>query len=41
MAVHAEYTLRSPSIFEILDFLLAVPTLEAFCTKGLISGKNG
>ena len=37
IALQAEYTLRSPSIAETLDCLLAVPTLEACCAKGLIT----
>ena len=41
MTFHAEYSLRSPSIFEILNLLFAIPTLEACCAKGLISRKNG
>ena len=41
MAIHAEYTLRSLSVFEIFDLVLTIPTFEACCAKGLISGKNG
>lgn len=41
MTFHAEYTLRSSSVFEVLDLLFAVPALEACCAKGLVPGENG
>ena len=37
MTFHTEYPLRSPGIFEILNLLLAVPTLETGRAKGLIA----
>lgn len=41
MAAHAEDSLRSPRISEVLYLALAIPTAETCCTKGLVTGKNG
>ena len=41
MAVHTEYSLRGPSISEILNLPLTISTLEAVGAKCLIAGKNG
>jgi hypothetical protein len=38
---HAKYSLRCPSVFEIFDLLLAVPTLKAVGAEGLIAGQDG
>lgn len=40
MALHAEYPLRSPGIFEVLNLLLAIPTFKAGCAKGLVAGED-
>ena len=39
MTFHTKYPLRSSGIFEILNLLLAIPTLEAGRAKGLIAGE--
>ena len=41
MARHAEDTLRSTGISEVLDLAFAVPTAEAIRTKGLVTSKDG
>jgi hypothetical protein len=41
VAVHAKDAVRRPGIAQILDFPLAVPTPEAGCAKGLVSGQDG
>ena len=41
MTFHAKYSLGRPSVFEIFDLLLAVPTFEAVGAEGLITGKDG
>lgn len=40
MALHTEYSLGSPSIFEILYLLLAIPTFEACCAKSLVARED-
>jgi hypothetical protein len=40
MAVHAEYSLRSARISEVLNLSLAVATLEAAGAECLISGED-
>ncbi len=40
MALHTEDPLRSPGIFEILDFLLAIPTFEAGCAESLVARED-
>lgn len=41
MAVHAENTLRGPSIAQIFDLSLAIATPEACSAEGLVPSKNG
>lgn len=41
MTFHTEYSLGSPGIFEILNFLFAIPAFEAGRAKGLVAGKYG
>ena len=41
MAVHAKDAVRRPGIAQILNLPLAVPTAEAGCAKGLVSGQDG
>jgi hypothetical protein len=40
MAVHAKYTVRRPSIAKVFNLSLAVPTAEARCAEGLVSGQD-
>ena len=40
MAVHAEDTLRRPSIAQVLNLSLAIPTLEAIGAKSLVTSEN-
>ena len=41
MALHAEDALRSSRVFQVLNLLLAVATLETIGTESLIISKNG
>jgi hypothetical protein len=41
MTGHAEDTLRSAGIAQVLDLALAIPTPEAVGTKGLVAGQDG
>jgi hypothetical protein len=41
VAGHAEDTLRSAGIAQILNLALAVPTPEAVGTEGLVAGQDG
>lgn len=41
MAIHAEDTLRGPSIAQVFYLPLAIPTSEACSAEGLVPGKNG
>ena len=41
MAFHAKYSLGRPGIAQVLNPLLAVPTLEALRAKGLITRQDG
>lgn len=41
MAVHAEYTLRGPSISKVLNLPLTIPALETVCAECLITSKDG
>ena len=40
MAIHAEYPLRSSGILQVLNFLLAIATLEAALTESLAASKD-
>ena len=41
MTVHAKYPVSGPGIAQVFDLSLAVPTAEACCAKGLVSGQDG
>jgi hypothetical protein len=41
MTGHAEDTLRSAGIAQVLDLALAIPTPEAVGTEGLVAGQDG
>lgn len=40
MTLHAEYSLCSSSVAEILNLLLAIPTFEAISTESLVSSQD-
>ena len=40
MTRHAEDTLRSASITQVLNFALAISASEAVCTEGLVTGQD-
>jgi hypothetical protein len=39
MTVHTKYALRSSRIAKVLNLFLAIATLEAICTEGLIASQ--
>lgn len=41
MTRHAKDTLGSASISQVLNLAFAVPTTEAVCAEGLVSGQDG
>ena len=41
MTFHTEDSLRSPSISQVFNFLLAIATLEAVGTVCLVASENG
>ena len=41
MTRHAEDTLRSAGIAQVLDLALAIPTAEAVGTEGLVASQDG
>ncbi len=41
MTVHAKYSLRGSSVFEVVNLAVAHSTLEASGTESLVAGENG
>jgi ABC-type sulfate transport system permease component len=41
VAVHAKYAVGRPGVAQVFNLPFAVPTAEAGCAEGLITGQDG